>query len=192
MAYVGFTANALIPGAMRGYPNEGPWDTRLTDLTTSAQELPGIFRAEGPNTYMYVQFGTGAINSAGLPVKITTSLTDNSGIIPAICVTALGATAAGYFSALGVTVTTGTGVSGARYGWILVQGIATLPLNSNTAGLALNIPIAPSSASAGFAECAAGSSVGRSLAPGGATLGTATQTAAGGILCYINFLRSFV
>lgn len=191
MADISATNYALIPVAFRGYPNQGPWDSTLTDVSTAAAEVPGVLRQEGANTYMYVQLGTGAINSAGVPVKPTTSLTDNAGYLPPVTCTALGATAAGYFSCVGVTVNTATGVSGARYGWICVRGIATLPLNSNTGGMAFGTPVAPASSSAGFAECAAASAVGRACEPAGATVSTASLIAASGHLVMFDFLRSF-
>lgn len=199
MGTVSGTSMALNPSAgNKGFPNQGPWDTTLTDVSLTAQEAVGILRQEGQNTYMYVQFGTAAIASAGLPVKPSSGLPDTNNLTAPFCCTALGATAAGYFSAIGVTVyavsssaSYGWNSSQARYGWICVRGIGTLPLNSNTAGLAFGTPIAPSSASAGFAECAAASGVGRAAQPAGATLGTATQTAQGGIICRFDFLKSF-
>ncbi len=187
------TGYALVPSKVVGYPNQGPWNSRLTDYAQTAEETVGVLRQEGANTYMYVQFGTAAIASAGLPVKPASGLTDIAGNISPINVIALGATAAGYLSAMGVTISTtpSGGATAPYYGWIAVAGIGTLPLNSNTAGLAFGVPVAPSSSSAGFAECAAGSSVGRACTINGATLGTATQTAQGGILCKFNFLRTF-
>ena len=182
---------ALKPSKFGGYPNQGPWDTTLTDYATSPQELFGVRRQEGPNYYMYVQFGTGAVSAAGVAMKVQSGLTDlgTNAIIAPFQLTQLGATAAGYFSAVGVTVSTVP--SGQCYGWICYKGIGTLPLNSNTAGLAMNTPIAPSSSSATFAECAVASAVGRTIEPLGATLGTATQTARGGNLCMFDFEKFF-
>lgn len=189
---ISHTSYGLTASKMPGHPNEGSWNTRLTDVTTLPMETIGIRRAEGANVYEYVQFGTGAITSQGLPVKIQTGLTDPStnSIIAPIQMTALGATAAGYFSAYGVTIA--AVASGIRYGWLCVKGIGTLPLNSNTAGLAFNVPIGPSSASAGFAECTVASSCGRVIEPTGATLGTATQTAQGGNYCKFDFTRVWI
>ena len=182
------TGYSLALGGKGGYINLGGWNTEITDHDDSAKEVVGVLRNEGANTYMYAYMGTATCTWSGRPLKLTTSYADTDSIVPAVVLTQLGATAAGYFSAIGVTLKTWTANT---YGWILVKGICTLPLNSNTAGLALGTPIAPSSASAGFAQCAAASSVGRAMEPLGATPGTASQTAAGGILCFVDFYKSF-
>lgn len=186
---ISHTSYGIAAAKMPGYPNVGSWNTRLTDVTTTPMETIGIQRKEGVNTYEYVQFGTGAITAQGVCVKLQTGLTDpnTNSIIAPNQMTQLGATAAGYYSAYGITV--GAVASGIRYGWICIKGIGTLPLNSNTAGLAFGTPIAPSSSSAVFAQCALGSQVGWVMEVKGETLGTATQTAQGGNCCIFDFHR---
>ncbi len=189
---ISHTSYGIAAANMPAYPNQGPWNSRLTDVTTQPMETIGIRRQEGANLYEYVQFGTGAVTVQGTCMKIQTGLTDptTNSIIAPFQLTQLGATAAGYYSAYGITVC--AVASGIRYGWVCVKGIGTLPLNSNTAGLAFNTPIAPSSSSAVFAECAVGSQVGRVIEVTGATLGTATQTAQGGNYCKFDFTRSWI
>jgi len=182
------TSYSLALGGKKGYINFGGWNTELTDHDDSAQEVCGIRRIEGANEYMYVYLGTATCTWSGHPLKFTTSYADTDSVVPMVVLTQLGATAAGYFSAVGVTLKTWTANT---YGWILVRGIATLPVNSNTGLYAVGLPIAPSSSSAGFAECAAASSVGRVATVLGATYTTATQTAEGGYRCIVDFTKSF-
>ena len=172
----GMTSYSLALGGKEGYINLGGWNTEVTDHDDSAQEVCGIRRIEGANVYMYAYLGTATCTWSGRPLKITTSMTDTDSVVAPIVLTQLGATAVGYFSCVGVTLKTWTANT---YGWILVKGIATLPVNSNTGLCAFGLPLAPSSSSAGWAECAAASAVARVLTPLGATWSTATQTAAG-------------
>lgn len=179
------TGYSYLAGGKAGFAqgNLAGWNTTLTAQNTSAQEVVGTLRNEGANVYMYACMGTNTMTNAGLPLKLTTSIADGDGNVPPLQLTALGATAGGYFSCYAVTIqTTAAGL----YAWFLVKGFATLPANSNTGGYTFGTPLAPSSSSAGWAECAAASAIARVLTPLGETLGTATQSAAGGYFCYVN------
>ena len=194
MANIGATQYGLLPQGLHGRPNEGSWNTTLTDVSTTHKHVPGITRSEGGNTYVYVQFGTGALNSAGLPLTIASSATDANGYVPPFAVTAFAGTGSNVFmSVYGVTIQTGTGVSGTRYGWVCIAGIGTLPAGDVAAGFAQGTPLIPSSSSAGFFwnTAAAASSVGRAWAAGGVTVGTATMSVAGGVVAKFDFTKTF-
>ena len=185
-----FTSYSLTLGGTKGYFNPAGWNTTLTAVDATANDTVGAWRFEGANIYMYAMLGTNTLTTVGQGLKLSTALTDGgtSSFISPITLTQLGATAAGYFSCIAVNIQT---MSALTYGWFLMRGIATLPLNSNTAGLAVGTPVAPSSSSACFADCAAASGIARVIDILGAT-STAVQTGNGGLLCYINCIKTFI
>jgi hypothetical protein len=183
------TGYSMGAGGKAGYFNPAGWNTTLTAVDSTANEAVGALRWEGANLYIYAYRGTHTCTYSVMPMKLASSwVADGDGNFPPLVLTALGATAAGYFSCVAVSLQT---APPSVYMWFCVRGIATLPLNSNTGLYAFGTPIAPSSSSAGFAECAAASSVGRVVDALGATLSTGTQTAQGGVLCYFDFYKSF-
>lgn len=122
-------------GGGGGYFNLGGWNTTLTAADATAQEVCGIRRQDGCNTYLYAYQSTDTATAAGTLMILATNVSDTNGIVPAVTLT--GNTAAGTANQFLVKAVTVATRSAATYGWYLVEGYTTIRVSTNTVSATL-------------------------------------------------------
>lgn len=127
------TSYTGIFGGGSGYINMGGWNTTLSANAATAQEVVGIKRQDGANTYIYAARGNSSAQPGRLQIKATNSA-DGQSLIPPITYTnnTAGGTACQWIvQAMAIA----TMVSN-QYGWYLVEGYGQIMNVTNTAALA--------------------------------------------------------
>lgn len=138
------TSYSVAGGGGMGSPNIGGWNTTLTDRSTQQQEVPGIKRREGANTYIYGLQGTNTITASGRFVILAAPLTDSytDAMHPPIVFTALNQGTDNAKLVKGITLKT---APAGTYGWYFVAGITTANIGvaSTTAMVGATINVSP-------------------------------------------------
>jgi hypothetical protein len=176
------TAYSIGCGGQAGYINLGGWNSTLTDVNTSAQEVCGITRFDGANQYMYVMNGSQSAARAAF-VQICTALADDSGssIVAPVRVTSVAA-ASCEVGGIVFGMWVPTAIATNQYGWILRKGFATCFHQTNS-GVTNGAYIVPGTATADTWACAVTNTArGFSIAET-----VATATAVLGYWGYVNF-----
>lgn len=137
------TGYSMIAGGGRGYINIGGWNSTLTDQATNPQEVIGVFRKEGMNTYVYGVIGTATATKGTFvqPISGTVYTCGASNVIPPMIFTVIpagGTARLVNFKAWAIQDTTTN-----QYAWFQVAGIATMQCQTNTTTLAAGDPVMP-------------------------------------------------
>lgn len=148
------TGYSMVSGGGRGYINIGGWNSTITDQATNPQEVIGVFRKEGANTYVYGVIGTATATKGTFvtPMSAAPYTCGASNVIPPIIFTvvpAAGTAALHAFKAWAIQDTTTN-----TYAWFQVAGISTVQCQTNTTTLNVGEYIMPATDSCGKVKIA--------------------------------------
>ena len=180
MSGVSKTDYTRVSGGGVGYINLGGWNTTLTACDTTAQEVVGIERREGANTYIYAAQGAQSASSGNLMILATNSA-DGQSMVPAVTFTQN--TAGGTAVQWTVKAMALQTCDSNKYSWYLIKGYSTIRVATNTVSATVLSPICVSEHSAhGWVGAVSWAS-----AQGHALTGIACDVAGG---AYIDFTRA--
>jgi hypothetical protein len=154
------TSYSALKGGTAGYINIGGWNTTITDVSTSAKETVGLIRREGANEYMYVGISTHTVTAQCWLVAATALTIGNDNYH---CPIVLSSTIAGTANLKLWKAYAPQNLSANTYAWVMVRGIATVQLQTDTTTLGELAGIQPSTSCASKVQIATTTAIGYML-----------------------------
>jgi hypothetical protein len=127
------TSYSALKGGTAGYINIGGWNTTITDVSTSAKETVGLIRREGANEYMYVGISTHTVTAQNWLVAATALTIGDDNYHCPIVLSSL--VAGGTINIKLIKAYAPQALSANTYAWVMVRGIATVQLMTDTTTL---------------------------------------------------------